>query len=84
VETATVPAAAARPPEPATALAEPEDTLTDLKLQGIFYRLAKPSALIDGQVLYVGDEIEGARVTAIERQSVRLVQAGQTIVLKLR
>jgi MSHA biogenesis protein MshK len=86
-------------PEPAATLIQAEPTLTEttapsaatdakgarqFKLQGIFYRAANASALIDGQTLFVGDEIEGARVVAIERQAVRLLQNGKTIVLKLR
>ncbi len=56
----------------------------DFKLQGIFYRFSKASALIDGQTLFVGDEIGGAKVVLIERHSVRLVRDGRPIVLKLR
>ena len=61
-----------------------EATLSELKLQGIFYRAANASALIDGQTVFVGDEIEGAKVTAIDRRSVKLERKGRPIVLKLR
>ncbi|MHC1764063.1 MAG: hypothetical protein AB9869_07135 [Verrucomicrobiia bacterium] len=56
----------------------------EFKLQGIFYRISKASALIDGRTLFVGDEIDGAKVVLIERHSVRLVRDGRSIVLKLR
>lgn len=54
------------------------------KLQGIFYRVAKASAVIDGQTLFVGDEIGGSKVVSIDRNSVRLLRSGRSIVLKLR
>lgn len=55
-----------------------------MKLQGIFYRSSRASALIDGQSVFVGDEIDGAKIVAIERQQVRLVKGGRPAVLKLR
>lgn len=55
-----------------------------LQLQGIFYRLSRPSVLINNRTLFVGDEIEGARVIAITRYGVKLVQGGKTNELTLR
>jgi hypothetical protein len=60
--------------------AEPE---REFKLQGIFYRASQASALINGQTLFVGDEIGGARLVRIERRAVHLLQKGQTNVLTL-
>ncbi len=59
---------------------EPE---REFKLQGIFYRASQASALINGQTLFVGDEIGGARLVRIERRAVHLLQDGQTNVLTL-
>jgi hypothetical protein len=56
----------------------------DFKLQAIYYRLSRPSAMVDGRALGVGDEIRGAKVLAIERYSVSLLVGGQTNVLRLR
>lgn len=53
------------------------------KLQGIFFRLKRPTALIDGRSVSLGDEINGYRVTRIERESVKLVAAGRTNILAL-
>jgi hypothetical protein len=79
--TAPVPVQPSRPVEP---LPLPgTDPPANLKLQGIFYRANRASALINGQTLFVGDEIEGVRLVAVERQSVRLVQNGRTNVMKL-
>lgn len=54
------------------------------RLQGIFYRAANPSAVVNAKTVYVGDQVSGARVKAIDRQSVILEQDGQTQVLTLR
>lgn len=56
----------------------------ELKLQGIFYRLKHPTALIDGRVVSIGDEIEGYHVARIDRGTVKLIAAGQTNTLTLR
>ena len=56
----------------------------DFRLQGILYRKSKPSALINGQTVFVGDNISGGRVVAIDSQSATLEISGQQKVLKLR
>lgn len=55
-----------------------------LKLQGIYYKSAKPSALINGETLEEGDSIEEVRVKKIDRKAVTLEWRGQTKVLTLR
>jgi hypothetical protein len=60
------------PPEPA------------FKLQGIYYRMKNPTALINGQTLLVGEEVDGAKVLAIERYAVNLLIDGQTNILMIR
>ena len=53
------------------------------KLQGIFYRPASPSAVVNTKTVFVGDRIANARVKAIDKQSVTLEVAGETKVLTL-
>jgi MSHA biogenesis protein MshK len=68
-----------------TAPAEPPaQTVQIIRLQGIFYRTAGASAVINSQTVYVGDHVAGARVKAIQRGSVTLERDGQTQVLTLR
>jgi cytoskeletal protein RodZ len=55
-----------------------------LKLQGIYYRLSKPSALINNKTLYLDDEIEGVRIVGIERHSVKIEAGGRTKELWLK
>lgn len=54
-----------------------------LKLQGIVFNPKRPSALINGRVIFLGDRIREYRVAAIHRDEVMLVGAGQTNVLSL-
>jgi hypothetical protein len=54
-----------------------------LKLQGIYYRRTNPSAMINGHGAFVGDEVDGARVVAIERTSVVVEVKGEKQVLHL-
>lgn len=57
-------------------------TITNLELQGIFWGSANPQAIINRQILSVGDQVEGARVQAITKESVLLSRDGQEFELK--
>jgi hypothetical protein len=66
----------------------PADIVADeappaFKLQGIFYRPANPSAVVNSKTVFVGDRIANAKVKAIDHQSVTLEVAGETKVLTL-
>ena len=76
-------AAALASPTNVTAPAPPPSPFADLKLQSVIFSEDKPVAGINGELLYVGDEIRGARVTKIERQSVTVERNGETNVLRL-
>jgi len=54
------------------------------KLQGIFYRPANPSAVINSKTVFIGDRIANAKVKTIDRQSVTLDVEGETKVLTLQ
>lgn len=68
----TVVAPAAQPPTPAP-----------LKLQAIFFSPTRPSAIISGKTVFVGDNIRSFQVRKIEPETVTLVGAMQTNVLSL-
>jgi hypothetical protein len=55
-----------------------------LKLQGIFYHPTRPSAIINGKSVFVGDRAGEFRVIAIERESVTLGGGGTTNILSLQ
>lgn len=57
-------------------------TITDLELQGIFWGSANPQAIINRKILSVGDQVEGAEVQAITKESVTLSRDGQEFELK--
>ena len=56
----------------------------NLKLQAILFNGAKSSLVINGQSLHLGDEVEGARIVAIERGGVTLEKDGEQRKLILR
>src|SRR5579862_7603123 len=54
-----------------------------LKLQGIVYSPHRPSALINGRVVFVGDRVRDLKVTAIHASDVLLTGEGRTNLLSL-
>ncbi|MFH1046117.1 MAG: hypothetical protein V1727_04045 [Candidatus Omnitrophota bacterium] len=52
-------------------------------LAGIVWDAQQPYALVNGEVVHVGDQIEGMRVTVIEPASVTLNNGAQDIILNL-
>jgi hypothetical protein len=54
-----------------------------LKLQGIFYRKANPTAMINSKMLGRGESILNAKVLAITPESVTLEREGEKLVLTL-
>jgi hypothetical protein len=69
-------------PDAARKVAE-ETEKPSFRLQGIFYRPSKPSAVVNSKTVYVGDLVEGGKIQAITRNSVTLVFEGETKVLTL-
>ncbi|HVM50423.1 MAG TPA: hypothetical protein VMU04_20520 [Candidatus Acidoferrum sp.] len=53
------------------------------KLQAVIFSPVRPSVIISGRTLFVGDRLEELRVVAIGRDNVTLAGAGKTNVLKL-
>jgi hypothetical protein len=54
-----------------------------LRLQAIVFNPRRPSAMISGKTLFVGDKLGALRVAAIDQESATLVGAGQTNILSL-
>jgi len=79
----STPASNAVPVAAAAEPALPASPFADLKLRSIIYREDKPAAVINGDMLYVGDDIRGARVIRIERYSVTVERKGETNELRL-
>jgi hypothetical protein len=55
-----------------------------LKLQGLIWDPQRPSVVINGKSLFVGEKVDRAKVTAIDQESVTVVWNGQQRVLTLR
>lgn len=71
----------APPPVPAE---PPKPAFPHLRLQGIFWRPSRPSAVINSKTVYVGDRLETARVTGIDRETVTVQWESETKVLTLQ
>lgn len=81
---ASTPVAGTSPDSASAIVSVDEAQPATFKLQGIFYRPANPSAVVNARTVFVGDRIANAKVKAIDRQSVTLDIAGETKVLTLR
>ena len=55
-----------------------------LKLQGIFLRMTRSSAILNGRTVFVGDSVEGAKVVRIERQALTVELKGATRTIHLQ
>jgi hypothetical protein len=67
--------------EPAVVFVNPKPA--PLRLQSIIYNPSRPSAMIGGKFLFLGDSIQGFRLIAIDQETVTLAGNGQTNVLRL-
>jgi hypothetical protein len=52
-------------------------------LQAIIFNPKRPSAMIGGKTLFIGDKVGDLRVVAIDKNSATLAGGGQTNVLTL-
>jgi hypothetical protein len=75
-----VQAAAAPAPPPAAPAPEALKSKAPkrARLQGIVYDPVHPYAIVSGKTVFVGDSVDGMRVTAISRDAVTLAGNGQT------
>jgi HD-like signal output (HDOD) protein/ActR/RegA family two-component response regulator len=57
---------------PPASLPPKESALPDFRLNGIIYTVARPSAILNGETVYVGDQVSGATVVSIRQTDVTL------------
>lgn len=57
--------------------------LPSLTLQGVFWGITNPQAIINRRILSVGDELEGAKLVAVQKDAVTVSYQGQNFTLKL-
>jgi putative nucleotidyltransferase with HDIG domain len=70
---------------PTQAAAAPvEDDFAKLKIQAIMFNGKKSSLVINGRSFRVGDEVDGARIVAVEPNEVTFEKAGSQRVLRLQ
>ena len=63
-------------PQENTDLAKPQLDLSSLKVQGIIWGVKTPQAIINNQVLTIGDLIEGAEILSIDKKGITLSYNG--------
>jgi hypothetical protein len=54
-----------------------------LKLQGIFFNPSRPSVVVNGKTIYLGDRVSGFRLIAVSPVAATFVSATETNVLSL-
>jgi len=62
---------------PPTSLPPKGSALPDFRLNGIIYTVTRPSAILNGKTVHVGDQVSGATVIGISRTEVTLRINGQ-------
>ena len=85
-EPADEPLASVEESEPTNApviTAPPPPKPAPLRLQAIIFNPNRPSAMIGGKTLFIGDKLGDLRVVAIDKVSVTLTGVGQTKILSL-
>ena len=58
--------------------APPPPPPVPIQIQGIVYDPVRPWAIVNGKTVYIGDLVNGKRVTAIARSTITLVGNGET------
>lgn len=61
-----------------------EPAQPNFRVNGIIYNARHPSAIVNGETVYVGDHVSGATVVSIDRTRVTVLINGQRKVLVLR
>ena len=72
---------AAKPGDAKKAVAKPK--LEPLRLTSIIYSVERKVAIIDDQMLTIGDRVRGAELVGLTRSSARLLRKGKVINLNL-
>lgn len=65
-------------------VARQQEAAPDFRLNGIIYSAMRPSALINGETVYVGERVNGASVLEIRQNGVTLLINGQRKTLTVR
>jgi len=80
---ASAPPVAAAPAPPAPQAPAPAAEAPRLKVTSIFYSSRSPTAIINGQVIGVGEVIDGAKIAAITPRTVEVLIDGRRVTLRL-
>ena len=56
--------------------------LPNLNVQGVLWKSERPQAIINGQVLGLGDYVEGVRILKIKREGITVEHGGNPVFIK--
>ncbi len=59
-----------------------EIPISEFNVQGMIWNSDRPQAIIEGQILGIGDEIKGAKIVEISKEGVKLLIEGKIIMAK--
>lgn len=68
---------------PAETASQPVVAPPAFRLNGIFYTATRPSAIVNGKTVFVGEQVNGAKVVSIGRDEVTLETSGETKILSV-
>ncbi len=75
---------AAQAPRPGAPSPAPAAGAEELQLQGIFWGVAKPQAIINRKACSVGDVVDGVKILAISRDGVTVSVDGKELLVRPR
>ncbi|PIQ82018.1 MAG: hypothetical protein COV76_05635 [Candidatus Omnitrophica bacterium CG11_big_fil_rev_8_21_14_0_20_64_10] len=70
-------------PEPETSEQAPLPPLPPIQLQGIFWGIAEPQAIVNRKTVRVGDMVDQAKVVSISREGVRFLYQDHEYLVEL-
>jgi hypothetical protein len=59
-----------------------QSPLPDFVIQGIVWNTEMPQAILNGQVIRIGDTIEGVKVLQIEKEGITILYRGEKLLIK--
>ncbi|MFH1867882.1 MAG: general secretion pathway protein GspB [Candidatus Omnitrophota bacterium] len=59
-----------------------EMPLPDLKIQGLLWKSDMPQVIVNGQVLKLGDTIEGVKISDIKKEGITVEHGGRSVFIK--
>ena len=63
---------------------KPQAEWTDLTLEGLIWQSEQPQAIVNGEVVQVGSQVQDAEVVSIDQEGVKLRRRGSEFYLRIK